>query len=658
MNYATYVTPRRLRCTIIGAGVSGLLMAYKLRKHLGDYIDFQIFEKNPDLGGTWHENTYPGCACDVPSHCYQFSFAPNPYWSQFYASSAEIKAYLKAVARHFELEQFITYNCKVVSASWSEKSGTWTTKLENGPAIQSEILVNAGGILNNLQIPNIQGLSTFAGPKLHTAAWDPSIDLTGKKIAIIGSGASGVQLLPQLQPIASKVQVFIRTPSWIAPPVALPAGKTSNYSYLKEEKEAFIVNREDYLDMRKEYESNFNGMFRGFIKGSAEQRDMRATFEKRMKSIIQDETLQKRLIPSFEAGCRRINPGESFLVSLQEPNVEPVFDGIDRITPNGVVAGGKEYPADVLVTATGFNTSFRPRWAIYGRNNVNLQDLWAETPVSYLGTGVSGFPNYLVFLGPNTPISNGSLMGSLEATSDYFIRILRKMVRQGVKAFNVRPDAQADFDEHTQTMMKNMVWTGTCRSWFKKGTEGKVTALWPGSSLHYMQVLAENRWEDYEWVYDKERYAYWGQGLSWIESPELDPLGLEERESSMTSTTLPRKESDLTYYLWKSDPLPPQCFAAPMQTKAQIARGGLKNAREKLPFNYAFDIVTSTRLEEVNTTHSSSSVDALRGVEEITGLRASRAALRDLVSALVLVELGHLGGILVVVRPPDSDRDL
>ncbi|KAF7556447.1 hypothetical protein G7Z17_g1441 [Cylindrodendrum hubeiense] len=549
MNGTFRSEPRRIRCTIIGAGVSGLLM---------------------ELGGTWNENTYPGCACDVPSHCYQYSFAPNPAWSKFYASSGEIKSYLKGVAQHFGLEQSIHYNSKIVSARWSTAKSTWTIEIEGGRVVESEVLVNAGGILNHPQMPDIKGLSEFSGPLLHTAAWDHSVDLKGKRIAVIGSGASSVQLVPQLQPLAKKMQVYIRTPSWICPPVALPRPDVTNYDYTESEKDKFRWNDDSYLKTRKDLESQFNAMFRGFFKNSPEQNDFRRKFESRMKSLIPDENLQKHLIPSFEAGCRRINPGEDFLISLQKDNVQPVFDSIDRVTPNGIIAGGEEFQADVLVAATGFNTTFKPRFPIYGSSGFNLQDLWAQNPVSYLGTGVSGFPNYFIFLGPNTPISNGSLMGPVEATGDYFIRIMRKVIRQRILSFDIRCDAQSDFDAHTQSRMKDMVWTGTCRSWFKRGTDGKVTALWPGSALHYMQVLAENRWEDYNWAYEGERYAYWGPGISWIESPELDPLGLEEQESLKHATTIPGKDSDLSYYLWKSPPLPRNCVAQGETDKPKI----------------------------------------------------------------------------------------
>ncbi|KAF4888038.1 FAD-binding monooxygenase moxY [Colletotrichum fructicola] len=560
---------RRIRAVIIGAGVSGILMAYKLRNYLGEYVDFQILEKSPELGGTWFENRYPGCACDVPSHCYQYSFAPNPDWSKFYASSQEIKAYLDGVATHFDLKRFIKFNTKVTNAQWSEDTSTWTVRVENGSTYEAEVLFNAGGILNNLQMPNITGINTFAGPILHTADWDSSVDLRGKRIGVVGAGASAVQLLPQIQPTATKVTAFIRTPSWISPPVALPEADRPSYSYDDGEKTRFRENDAEYLEDRKRLEAQFNGMFDAFFKASPQQRDLRERFESRMRSLIRDVALQERLIPKFEAGCRRINPGEQYLLTLQEPNVEPVFESIEKITATGIVAGGVEYPVDVLIAATGFNTTFRPRFPIIGRDGKNLQEVWSESPTSYCGTGVSGFPNYMIFLGPNTPISNGSLMGPIEATGDYFVRILTKMIRQRIKSFDVRIEAQTDFDNHTQEFMRQAVWTGTCRSWFKKDVNGKVSALWCGSSLHYMQSLAEDRWEDYEWRFDGNRYAYWGNGFSWIEKPELDPIGIDEREYSKTMTTIAQRSSDLSFYLGKADPLPKGVLAHVVDAEAQ-----------------------------------------------------------------------------------------
>ncbi|KAI3392054.1 hypothetical protein diail_6309 [Diaporthe ilicicola] len=332
-----------------------------------------------------------------------------------YASSNEIQAYLKSFAAIHELDKSIHFNSKVVEARWSEASGKWNIKIEGRTdEIESEILVNAGGILNHPKLPSIKGFSSFAGQQLHTASWDPTVKLDGKRVAVIGAGASAVQLLPQIQPLCSHVDVYIRTPSWITAPAGLTATDPENLNpaYSMQDKAHFTNDEDAYLETRKELESHFNGNFLAFFKKSPEQRKLRAQFESRMKELIPDKDLQKQLIPSFEAGCRRINPGEEYIVALQKPNVRAIFDSIEEITAAGVVVSeGIEHPADILIAATGFDTTFKPRFPIIGRGGLNLQEMWHSDPTSYMGIGVSGFPNYFTFLGPNTPISNGSLMG-------------------------------------------------------------------------------------------------------------------------------------------------------------------------------------------------------------------------------------------------------
>lgn len=328
-----------------------------------------------------------------------------------YSSSEEIKDYLDRFACHFGIKKLIQFNSKVQSARWSEAKGTWTVTVEGRGQIESEILINAGGILNSPQLPKISGWDSFLGPKLHTAAWDKTVPLENKRIAVIGAGASAIQLVPELKQICEEIDVFIRTPSWICPPLALNTPGAANYEYSQKEKDDFRKNPSLYLQTRKQIESQFNAMFPMFTKGSDEQRNMRLELTKHMKSLITDETLQRHLIPGFEVGCRRVSPGERFLKALQEENVRPIFDPIDSVTASGIIVQGKEHRYDAIVAATGFDTSFRPRFPIIGRNDVDLQELWADRPVSYLGTGVSGFPNYFTFLGPNTPISNGSVIG-------------------------------------------------------------------------------------------------------------------------------------------------------------------------------------------------------------------------------------------------------
>ncbi|GAD98916.1 hypothetical protein PVAR5_7619 [Paecilomyces variotii No. 5] len=447
-----------------------------------------------------------------------------------YVSSSEIQTYLKAVVLHYGLDEYIQYNSKVEHAVWCEQRSQWSVSVEGKGALECDVLVNAGGILNNPKFPDLKNLGDFKGELAHTAAWNDTINAKDKRVAIVGAGASAIQTLPEMQPIASHVDMYIRTPSWITGPFGSQLEGEQNYAYTEEERARFRDDPEYSLRVRKSMETSFTGMHRAFFKGSDEQKEWRTKLEKHMRELIHSEHLQQKLIPSFEAGCRRTSPGERYLAVLQKDNVEPIFTPIQEVTPSGIRdSTGVERPVDIIIAATGFDTSFRPRFPIVGREGIDLRDLWKDEPDSYCGLAVSGFPNYLVFLGPNTPIANGSLIGALEATADYFIRLLRKMTAQRVASFDIRSDVQSDFNSHTQDFMRHMVWTGSCRSWYKNST-GKITAVWPGSGLHYREFLESDRWEDWNWHYKKNRFQYWGQGLSTVE-------------------TSGDKDKDLSYYI-------------------------------------------------------------------------------------------------------------
>ncbi|KAK4937228.1 hypothetical protein LTR10_022060 [Elasticomyces elasticus] len=441
-----------------------------------------------------------------------------------YASSLEIQSYLKAVTLHYRLERFMKFNSKVEEAVWNNDCSRWSVKIEGGQRHESEILVNACGILNNPNWPELRGLDAFKGVVAHTAAWDSRIDVTGKRVAIVGAGASAIQVLPALQKQASHIDMYIRTPSWITPPAGGQFINDHNHTYSGEEIERFTQDPEYSLQVRKEMEASFNGMYKAFLKGSLQQHELRTKLEDRMRQLILSEDLQKRLIPHFEAGCRRLNPGERYLEALQQDNVEPIFESVGEVTPDGIQDNsGTSRPVDVVIFATGFDTSFRPRFPIVGTNGVDLRELWKDEPSSYCGLAVSGFPNHLIFLGPNTPISNGSLMGTLEGTADYFVRLIRKWSTQQALSFDVKQRVQEDFNTHTQTVMQKLVWTGSCRSWFKN-SRGRITGVWPGSGLHYREFLQSDRWEDFEWRYEGNNFDYWGLGFSQIEREENPDL--------------------------------------------------------------------------------------------------------------------------------------
>ncbi|EUC39912.1 hypothetical protein COCMIDRAFT_31044 [Bipolaris oryzae ATCC 44560] len=496
---------------IIGAGVSGILLAHHFRKYLSHAYTFKIVEKNHDVGGTWLENTYPGCACDVPCDIYQYSFAPAKSWSKSFASSEEIQNYLSRVVDHFSLRSHVEFKTSVKRCIWIEQERRWLVDTEHNGVLETgrraDILINAAGILNHYQYPNIAGLEGFRGPIMHTADWDHSVNLVGKDVSIIGSGASAIQVIPQIQPLVKRLLVYIRTPSWITKlPESFSA--TENCS---------INTTDDYLQRCKMLESYYNRLFPVFFRNSETQIRERQEMALWMESHITDPTLRKSLIPEYELGCRRISPGEPFLRALQEPNVKCIFSPIETCHPDGLQTAEGVEASDVIVAATGFNTSFCPRFPLVGQNGVDLRVLWKDNPASYMGLGCAGFPNYLSMLGPNCPVANGSLIGSLEATADFIVRLLKRVESHGVAMFVPKKGAQEDFNLQVDDFMKDTVWTGNCTSWYKQSQTGRITAIWPGSSLHYREVLAQDRWEDWKWTYPGGRFKAWGRGMSVLE---------------------------------------------------------------------------------------------------------------------------------------------
>ncbi|KAL2858523.1 flavin-binding monooxygenase [Aspergillus pseudoustus] len=520
---------RPLHVVIVGAGPSGIALSIQLKSM--PHVTYQVFEKNADVGGTWFENRYPGAACDVASHAYQYTFAPNPNWSHHFAPAEEIGEYFKTVAARYELYDRIKFNAEVTRAEWDEELGRWAVAIrdsESGASSQThgDIFINAGGILNAWKWPEIPGLRAFTGPCLHTASWDPSVDLQGKRIGVIGSGATGAQLVPQMQKIGQSVTVFVRSPSYILPHVGFGIEASSyNEKYSEIQKQGFRDDAIGYKRFRKAIEQQMNENFRASIKGSVAQQEARSWAEKSMREAIISPELQHKLIPDWELGCRRITPGRPYLEAVQELNVEIERSPIDRITESGIhTSDGVIHELDAIVCATGFDTSFRPRYPIIGRNRVDLRDLWgAQTPEAYLGLAVSGFPNYFTVLGPNCPIANGSLIPCIEWSAKYIGQVLQKMQACQIRTVDAKCDMQNFLNEYMQTVHRDLVWSGNCVSWYKERKTGKVTAVWPGSSIHYMEAIEVPRWEDFDIGYcHRNPFMFLGRGESQREAKGED----------------------------------------------------------------------------------------------------------------------------------------
>ncbi|KAH3907715.1 hypothetical protein HBI56_181230 [Parastagonospora nodorum] len=459
---------------------------------------------------------YPGCACDCPAHTYTWSFEPKTDWSQTFATSQEIHKYFTDFAAKYELEDYIKYSHAVVGASWEEAVGKWRLKIWTPEGIRHdscELLINASGILNNWQWPLISGIDNFAGPKLHSAAWDETVDLTGKNVGLIGNGSSGIQILPAILPKAASVASFIREPTWITQ-MTMPGFEPRRFS--DEEKAEFLSFPGKHLEYRKNIEHLGNSFFPLFLRDSPAQEQAMQQFSQGMKDEIPDPVLQEQLIPKWSVGCRRLTPGVDYLKALKDAKSKVVFGRISKISHRGpVMQDGTEHAIDVLICATGFDTTFKPRFPLKGPGGIDLAESWSQEPSSYLGLAAGGFPNYFMFLGPNSPIGNGPVLIGIEAQADYFMKFIQKFREENIKYFQPKVEAIRELTAHKDAWMSRSVWDRDCRSWYKNAP-GKVTALWPGSVPHYLELLERPRFEDYDRGYEIEgnRWSFVGNGFS------------------------------------------------------------------------------------------------------------------------------------------------
>lgn len=515
---------RRIRVLTIGAGVSGILMAYQIQKQC-ENVEHVIFEKNEDIGGTWLENRYPGAACDVPSHAYTFNFALNPDWPRYSSHSPEIWKYLDKVCETFDLRKYMTFNTEVIGCFWNEEAGQWTVKLRQstpGSAPREfeekcDLLLHATGILNNFKWPQIEGLHKFKGKVAHTAHWPKDYQKEQWKdesVAIIGSGASSIQTLPNMQPYVKHIDVYVRTAVWF---ISIAGNNGAGEVYTEEQRKEFRDDPKALLKHAKYLEDQINGIWDIFFTSSEGQKQAQKMFGDRMAEFIKDERLLKGFTPKFAIGCRRITPGDPYMKAIQEPNVDVHFSAVNKITEDSVIdEEGNERKVDTIVCATGFDVSYKPRFPIVGQNGVELSAKWKSCPEGYLGITIPDIPNFITFIGPSWPVENGSVMGPLGVVGEYAIKVIKKMQNEFIRSFAPKQDITDAFNAHTQEFIKQTVWSTNCRSWYRNNETGRVNAVFPGSSLHYCQVIEEPRWEDYNITYQNKHnpWAFLGLGFT------------------------------------------------------------------------------------------------------------------------------------------------
>lgn len=476
---------------IVGTGFSGLGVAIAL---LRAGFQFTLFERHNDIGGTWLENTYPGCQCDVPSNLYSFSFAPNPDWSQTYSFQPEIWDYLKRVAEQFDLRRHVRFDHKIYESAWDEVAQRWRIETSHGPWT-ADVLILGAGALNVPAIPNLPGLEHFAGKIFHSARWDHQYDLVGKRVAAIGTGSSTIQFVPQIQPQVKQLFVYQRTPPWILPHMNRPVTPREQARYRR------FPWLQKLARLRVYWVQEFFSL--AFTKFPRMARNAAKLGRDHLARQIADPNLRRRLTPDYEPGCKRILISNDYYPALTAENVELVTDDIREVRPNSILtADGQERAIDAIIFGTGFKVTDNPMSQhVRGRGGVTLAQTWADNGArAYLGTTVPGFPNLLLMTGPNTGIGHTSLIVMIEAQLRYIVQCLRWLKRRRLTTFEVRSEPFVKFNDELQTRMKRTVWiNGRCRSWYLD-QHGRNTTLWPDFTWKFCLKTRRFNPRDYSWT--------------------------------------------------------------------------------------------------------------------------------------------------------------
>jgi cation diffusion facilitator CzcD-associated flavoprotein CzcO len=460
---------------IVGSGFAGLGMAIRLKG--AGLKRFVVLERASEIGGTWRDNRYPGCACDIPAMLYSFSFAPKTDWSRTYPTQPEIFGYLRECARRFRVESHVRLGTEVVEARYDDARAVWVVATKGGPTYVARVLVSAMGGLSNPHIPDIPGRESFAGPQFHSATWQ-DVSLEGRDVAVIGTGASAVQLVPQIAPHVRTLSLFQRTPPWILPKPDLPVGTVARA--LRRFVPGFAWALRTFTYWTHEVRAI------GFTVNPALLAQTEKLARRHLARQIADPALRAKLAPDYRMGCKRVLIANDYYPALARPNVGVVDAPIVRIEPDAVVTSdGVRHPADAIVYGTGFRAqegvgSVR----IVGSGGKTLEDAWRDGMEAFLGVSVAGFPNLFMLVGPNTGLGHSSMIFMIESQINYVLSALRFLRHRGAPALDVRPDVQSAFNAGLERRMKRTVWTSGCRSWYLDAN-GKNTTLWPGFTFEF-----------------------------------------------------------------------------------------------------------------------------------------------------------------------------
>jgi cation diffusion facilitator CzcD-associated flavoprotein CzcO len=461
---------------IIGAGFAGICMGMHLRR--AGHESFLILEQGTDVGGTWRDNTYPGCACDVPSHLYSYSTECNPDWSRMYPTQVEIWDYLRACADKHRLGPVIRFNTEVREAVFDETAGFWRVGTAAGEAFTARIVVSGMGGLSRPEIPALPGLDRFEGPTFHSARWNSAFDPQGKRVAVVGTGASAIQFVPQIAPVVDRLHLFQRTPPWTLPKPdrAIRDWERTLFRWVPGYMRAF----RNYLYWQQEV------LGLGYTVNPKYMTLLRKWALSNLRKKVPDPVLRAKLTPDYLIGCKRILLTNDYLPALCRPNVEVVTDGIAEVRERSILgADGVEREVDAIIFGTGFRTmDLLSPVRFVGRDGVALNDLWDSKPRAYFGVTAAGFPNLFFLIGPNSRVANNSIVFMIEAQVTYVMKCLKLMRRSQAATIEVRADAQDLYNRRLADRAKRTVFATGCKSWYLDAN-GESPILWPGFSSEY-----------------------------------------------------------------------------------------------------------------------------------------------------------------------------
>ncbi len=470
---------------IVGAGMSGLLMCIRLKE--AGFTNIRLLEKAPELGGTWYHNRYPGIACDVPAPYYSYSFALNPDWSQKFASGEEIHAYFKSVAEKYDLLRHIEFNTEVLAAEFNGEQ--WQLHTSKDETFKCDFMISACGILHKAVYPEIEGLHDFRGKLFHSSDWDANYNWKGKRIAVIGNGSTGVQMIPQLAKEASQLTLFQRSPQWIMP------AKNKIYSDRFKKAQHWIpgLKQFQYWSNRKTFES-----FTNLVLEEGWQRQLVHRMTRAMLATVKDETLKEKLTPDYEPGCKRLVMSNDFYRAMQKENVNLCTDSIKKITQNGVETNkGETFEFDLIVLATGFDPrAYMRPMVLKNENGVALNEVWQKEGIqAYRTVMLPDFANFFMVLGPNSPIGNFSVIAAAEDQTQFLIKLLKHAFKQSSKVIRVNKTATQDYNQRIKEAMKTTIWLTGCNSWYLD--EQGNSATWPWTPQQFRKDLKNPDYRDF-----------------------------------------------------------------------------------------------------------------------------------------------------------------